>query len=210
MTMRRVLLAFAALMFGAALLGSACGGGGGDGGKAGTPAASPTYRPANTPLPTPLVAGSHVESPAVGYAADVPPDWTFRANYLSTPDSHVDAAFAPATGGRVQPNISITCATNTGDLTTDQLRDDDVRVVQALAVGEVKQSEMVVSGQPAKVVHFVRRINKEGEPYAALEQTDVLFATPRCGWKITLVVPEGELATYQPLFDAFLQSFKLL
>lgn len=209
MTMRRMHLIFAALALSAALAGAACGGSGGDN-KKGTPEPTPTYRPAPTPVATPLVAGTHIDSPAVGYAVDIPEGWNFRSNYLSTPDSHVDAAFAPATGGRVQPNISITCKTNPGDLTTEQLREDDVRVVKALAVGDVQESDTQVAGQPAKVVHFVRRINKEGEPYAALEQTDVLFATPRCGWEITLVVPEGELATYQPLFDAVLRSFKLL
>ena len=47
--------------------------------------------------------------------------------------------------------------------------------------------------------------NEQGTP--PLDKQDVLFSAGKCDWILTMTVPTGQRAQYQPIFDAFLESF---
>lgn len=171
----------------------------------GTP--QPTTVLQGTPQPTPVIVDGQLESPALGYSVHIPEGWNASPNYLPGPGFSVDAFFAPDTIAGVQPNISVTCdqvpAGTT--LTLKEYSDAKLQVARDVAQVEPDVSSGKVGGQEAVVSRYKR---EKLQP--ALEKTDVIFVSPKCGWTIALTVPLGHGSDYENLFNEFLNSFALL
>ena len=62
-----------------------------------------------------------------------------------------------------------------------------------------------VAGVEAMVASYGR---EDANP--PLHKTDVVFVSGGRGWSVSLTVPFGQEAEYEPLFERFLASFTLL
>jgi hypothetical protein len=143
----------------------------------------------------------------MGYGVQIPEGWNAHPNFLPGPGFSVDAFFAPDVVEGVQPSISVTCnqIPEGTALTLKEYSDAKLQVARGVAQLEPDVSSGEVGGQEAVVARYKR---EKTEP--ALEMTEFLFVTARCGWDITLTVPLGRGSDYQSLFEAFLSSFRLL
>jgi hypothetical protein len=195
-------------------LGAAACGGGGNGGEGETPTAVTTAvataqslpHQAPTPFPTPLITNNHLESPTKGYAADFPEGWTVTSNVLTYPGVTADAFFGPTEIAGVKPNISVSREDLGGEESPQTYVQDKVKAAQGLgAQGLTIQGGKTVAGQEASVISY--GLTRDT---IQLDKEDAVFVGGGFGWIITLIAPAGQRATFQPLFDQLLASFKLL
>jgi hypothetical protein len=183
------------------LLLSGCGGGGG-----GTPQASPTTSGLlPTPATTPVISGDLFEYPERGYSVQIPQGWTAEPNFVASPSVQIDVFFGPLEGS-VQPNISVACQPLPQGTTAEKYFQDKMDLIRALAGTEVEAQPVQVSGVDARRATYT----SPGQAQAGLDKVEVYFINAHCGWSIALVVPQGQAATYDPVLDAFIGSFKLL
>src|SRR4051812_1076674 len=170
---------------------------------------TPGGRSANvTPFATPQFSGDSYVS-AKGYSATIPNGWRFRANHIQTVDASTDAIFEPlAPGANVQANISINCIVLKAASQTEFL--DNVKTVTARegVNKNIQVSQTKLSGVDATVLTYDFRSPSQGIP--PLDKADYLFSNNKCDWTITTTTAAGDRPKYQPQFDAFLASFKLL
>lgn len=163
-----------------------------------------------TPFPTPVVNGSSVDSSAAkGYTATFPEGWTFYPNRIQTRDASADVAFEPLTAGATaQASIVVNCIAQKQESQDAHTSFEATKVARIGTNSNIQTGTRQISGLTATVVsyHFESQ-NEENIP--PLEKEDVLFSNGRCDWIITTTTPNGRRAEFQPLFDAFLDSFRL-
>jgi hypothetical protein len=215
---------FAAMLIaGAALItaAAACGGGS-DGPKSFTPIV-PTSAGGSgnvTPFPTPLLNGDVITSKK-GYTATLPDGWHVRANLVQTVDASVDAFFEPlAEGAQVQANISVNFIVIKAKVPRERIDAMKTNTVRQGLNKDIQVSQRQISGMTAEVLSYrfesqqgqQDAVNAAGTPTPKtpfLDKSDYLFSDDHCDWTITTTTLAGERAKYQPVFDAFLDSFKL-
>lgn len=195
----------------AALVASACGDDGG--GSATYTVVPPSLAAAGnvTPFPTPLLEGNKVSSSPKGYSATLPDGWTMRANLVQTRDASVDAFFEPlAPGAKAQANISVNCVVvkaREPQEWTDSIKTNTVR--QQLNK-DIQTSQRMISGINATVITYTNTTQQTNQQNLRLDKQDIVFSNDKCDWMITTLTLAGDREKYQPLFDIFLNSFKLL
>lgn len=85
---------------------------------------------------------------------------------------------------------------------------------------DIQVSQRQISGITAEVLTYRFESQQaqqqptatSGTPIPAapfLDKTDYLFSNDHCDWTITTITQAGDRAKYQPVFDAFLDSFVL-
>lgn len=205
---------FAALIAAAALtLGlAACGGGDDDEPNTpGTATAPATSVGGNvTPFPTPLINGNSIVSDSKGYSATIPADWKPRINFIQTIDSSVDAFFEPLLpNAKAQANIAITC-TVTGQY-EEQERIDLLKTTTARqGLNEnIVVGERTIDGKKVTSLTYINT-SQQNPNQPRLSKTDYLFTTSKCDYTLTTTSAEADRATYDPTFNAFLDSMKLI
>lgn len=216
---------FAAMVIaGAALIAvaAACGGGGSDSLKTFTPVVPTAVGGSGnvTPFPTPLLNGDVITSKK-GYTATLPTGWRVRANLVQTVDASVDAFFEPlAEGAQVQANIAVNCVVIKAKDPRERIDAMKTITVRQGLNKDIQVSQRQISGLTAEVLSYrfesqqgqQDSVNANGTPAPKtpfLDKSDYLFSDNRCDWTITTTTLAGERAKYQPVFDAFLDSFKL-
>jgi hypothetical protein len=214
-------LAFMVTVAAMAGLGAvACGGGGGQAPTPevtvvpGTPVLAtviagtivPGTAVAGTPMPEPTVTGTHLEYPSKGYAVDFPDGWKVDSNVVTYDGLTADAFFAPNEIAGVQPSISVSREDLSDTVSPVTYVDTKVNTAQGLGAKNLQvTSGSSVAGREASVISYTRVLDG-----VQLEKRDVVFVDDGHGWVITLATPAGQGASFYPLFDAFLGSFKLL
>ena len=168
-------------------------------------APTPSSRAVPTPAGTPIITDSQFDFPAKGYRVRIPEGWTPRPNFFLSLDLSTDGFFGPSADGGVQPNIAVTCESVTRGTTLDQYVAGKVNLVQGLSGKSLEPQPRQVAGGGA----FVLEYSPQGTP-PAVDRTDVIFVTEKCGWTVGLTVPAGQRAAYQTVLDEFLASFRLL
>lgn len=195
----------------AAVSAAACGGGGDDGEE---PEASVTGTVVSaavpTAFPTPIVTGSEAVSESKAYAATIPEGWRPRFNHISTSDASVDVYFEPLKeGANVQANISVTCIIEK-PLPPDQRVIAEQTVTARLGLNtDISVSTVQIAGQEATAIRYVTT-SQQNPDQPQLDKMDLIFTSDRCDYKVTTTALNGEREQYQPIFDAFIQSFRLL
>jgi hypothetical protein len=214
---------FAAIIVAAAaLIAAAACGGGSDAPKTFTPIV-PTSAGGGgnvTPFPTPLLNGDVITSKK-GYTATLPEGWHVRANLVQTVDASVDAFFEPlAEGAQVQANISVNCIVIKAKDPRERIDAQKTNTVRQGLNKDIQVSQREVSGLTAEVLSYrfesqqgrQAQVDANGTPIPPtpfLDKSDYLFSDDHRDWTITTTTLAGERAKYQPVFDAFLDSFKL-
>ena len=215
-------LAAMVLAGGSLLLAAACGGGGNGGLTTFTPIVPTTQGGAGnvTPFPTPLLAGNVITSKK-GYTATLPDGWHVRANLVQTADASVDAFFEPlAEGAQVQANISVNCIVIKAADPRERIDAMKTNTVRQGLNKDIQVSQRQISGMTAEVLSYrfesqqgsQAQVGANGTPVPStpfLDKSDYLFSDNHCDWTLTTTTLAGERAKYQPVFDAFLDSFKL-
>jgi hypothetical protein len=196
-----------------AVAAAACGGGG-DSNK--TPTAGPTVASTPgtslTPFATPQVSGTHIDS-LKGYSADFPAGWHVRANFINTADATVDAFFepldpAPAPGvSPVQASITVTCVLVVAPA-ADFAAGRATMTAQLAQNQGIQMSKVTIAGIAADVISY-RNQSAQNPDQPAVDKQDILFTGGKCNWTVTTTTRAGDRPKYQPLFDAFVASFKL-
>ena len=193
----------------------ACNGGGG---QAPTPETTPVVATpvvgtavpgtvvSSTPFPLPTITGNLLESPAKGYSVQFPEGWTADSNALSFGGMTTDIFFATEEIAGVQPNIAVSREEISDALSPETYLETKIRTVQGLGAQNLDvKSGSTVAGREAAIMNYgLTRDNVQ------VEKREVVFVDDGHGWSIALTIPTGQGATYYPLFDAFLGSFKLL
>jgi hypothetical protein len=174
---------------------------GGDGEEAG----QPTTAAQGTPMSTPIISDSQFEFPDKGYSVRFPEGWTPVANFLPGPDFSIDAFFAPEEVNGLQPNIAVNCERLPEGMKLDEYFDAKVDVVKQVIRVEPEVGSREVGGEDAKFYRFARQ---DTDP--PIEKTEVFLVTEKCGWDIALTAPYDNPASYEKLFEEFLDSFRLL
>jgi hypothetical protein len=187
-----VLLAFLSVAL------AACGGGGEQAGQ-------PTTAAQDTPTGTPIISDSQFEFPDKGYSVNFPEGWTPVANFIPGPDFSIDAFFAPEEVNGLKPNIAVNCEQLPEGTKLDDYFDAKVNVVKQVIKVEPEVGSRQVNGQDAKFYRFTRQ---DTDP--PIEKTEVFLVTEKCGWDIALTAPYDNPASYEQLFEEFLNSFRLL
>ena len=165
---------------------------------------SPTPPSERTAVPTPIITDGRLEDPAKGYSVQIPDGWVAHPDFVPAPLS-TDAFFAPNGTEGVQPNIAVLCEELPEGTTLTDLFDAKTEIVRRVAGVEPDVSTRQVGGMEAMVARYGR---ENANP--PLHKTDVVFVSERCGWSVSLTVPFGQEAEYEPLFERFLASFTLL
>ncbi len=202
------LLAVVALTAAAA----ACGGDDDTTGAPGTATAEATSDQSGnvTPFPTPLIDGSNIVSDSKGYSVTMPATWHERINFIQTIDSSVDAFLEPlAPGAKAQANITITC-TVPGRF-AEQERIDLLKTTTARqGLNEnIVVGSRTVDGKAATTLTYIN-YSQQNPDQPRLAKTDVLFSTAKCDYTITTLSVEADIAKYQPIFDQFFATMKLI
>ena len=195
-----------------ALTASACGGDDGDDNGDPTPIVTGTITAGAvpTPFPTAMVAGNEVVSETKGYAVTFPEGWNPRFNLVQTMDASADVYFEPLKeGASVQPNVAVTCILGRSLPQNERVIAEQTAVARLGLNTEIEVGTMQVAGQEATTISYITESQQE-EAQPPLAKTDVLFSGEICDFKVTTVTLSGEREQYQPLFDAFFESFRLL
>jgi len=210
--MKRVAcIALCGIVLIAGIAAAACGGGGDDDSNA-TPAATGAATSAEVPtaVPTPRLNGNEIMSDAKGYSATLPDGWVPKFNLIATTNGSADVYFEPQRpGAAVQANIAVTC------IVGDTQPIDERAVGEQTAVARLGLNENIsvdtvrIADKDATAIHYVNTSQQNpNQPH--LDKVDILFDGKSCAYKVTTTTEEGERAQYQPIFDAFIQSFRLL
>jgi hypothetical protein len=188
------------------------GGGGNSGGgdattvSGGDATAVATGSPAAAAEPKPTVVGSSIHYPAHGYDAVMPEGWHSNAGGIVAGLTKIDTFFSAAPVDGVQANLSVTCEGDPGAVSTDEFATNRVATITKRGATDLKSLDPVtVAGQQAQVVSYT--ITRD---QLVVRQYDAMFVTPACAWTIGLATAPSAEAANKPLFDQFLQSFKLL
>jgi hypothetical protein len=203
----------------AGLAAAACSGGNNadNNGAGETPTAAASIVPAtpfvtaativpSTPFPAPIITGNHLESPKKGYAVDFPDGWTVDWNIVTFGSATSDAFFSPNEIAGVQPSISVRREEIGNEFTFETYVDAKIQTAQGMGGQSlVTEKGSTVAGQQTLVITYGLMRDS-----IRLEKRDVVFVSDGFGWMITLTVPAGQLATFEPLFDELLSSFQLL
>ena len=179
-----------------------------------TPTSVPltTCKPAEAVVPTTptdLPAGmAEYQSPERGYSVRYPSDWKVQPNTIAVQNIAGDAFFTTAPVGAVKPNFSVSCAIVTVGTTSQEFLEANLDVIEKLSGNRPEiEKTLDIDGKQASVITYSVRQERTPEPLN-IEKVEVFFADALGGWDIALVVPKGQLETYRPLFDAFVQSFR--
>ena len=160
----------------------------------------------STPFPAPTVTGNRLESPSKGYAVQFPEGWSVVSNVVAYDGLTADAFFAPNEIAGLQPNIAVSREDLSDTLSPETYVETKVKTARGLGAQNLEvTSGSSVAGREASIMNYglVR-------DSVQLEKRDVVFVDDGHGWVITLTVPSGQGASFYPLFDQFLGSFKLL
>ncbi|MDI6858261.1 MAG: hypothetical protein QME71_08120 [Dehalococcoidia bacterium] len=170
-----------------------------------------TCRPA-TPI-TPQPSGDlpegfkEYQSPERAYRAKYPEAWEVEPNGVSVQNIAGDIFYAPEAQGDVKPNISVSCETVPIGTTTQQFFDAKSEVIERIVgVRPGLERTLTLDGKEGFVVEYPVVKERTPEP-VQIDKIEVFFADDLGGWTIALVVPQGTLEQYRPLFDDFLTSF---
>jgi hypothetical protein len=217
MLTKKTALALASILAFAGLILVACGGGSGTSVNEDNVART-TCKPDTPPVfaaPADLPADQkEFQSADRGYTARYPADWEAKANQSAVGNAVADAFFGPPIGASARVNISVACETVPIGTTSIQFTQAKMEVMREVFGSSPSQAEQFqVDGKDAYLITFA--IGEE-TPSAIVEGTpeplnaetvQAMFADDRGGWVISLLAPQGELAAYRPLFDAFVASF---
>jgi hypothetical protein len=209
--MKRVVSVLVGIVALAALAGAACGGDDDDdNGDLASPTSEATTAAVPTPFPTPMVNGNEIVSEAKGYAVTMPDGWKPRFNLIQTSDASADAYFEELRpGAAVQANIAVTCILEK-TLPQDQRAEVEQTVVARLGLNrDISVSTVQIGGQEATAIRYVTT-SQQNPDQPELDKVDIIFGSDKCDYKVTTTVLDGERDQYQPIFDAFIASFRLL
>jgi hypothetical protein len=194
-----------------ALIGSACGGDD-DNGDDPTPVVTGTITSASvpTPFPTPMVTGTEAVSESKGYAATFPEGWRPRFNLVQTSDASADVYFEPLKeGANVQANIAVTCLVGSERSQSERAIAEQTAVARLGLNEDITVGTIDVGGREATTITYTTSSQQDpNQPH--LDKTDIVFNGDICNFTITTINLAGEREQYQPIFDAFLDSFRLL
>ena len=185
---------------------------------AGTPTPRPTFSiPLATVVPVPqgtaTITDSLFEYPAKGYTARIPAGWTAAANFYGARNTSADAFFGPKGEEEIQPNISVSCEPPPPGVTAQAFAEGKLTVLRGtLGPGvPVALLPVRVAGLEGFLIAFSREPGQvQGEARPGYDRTDVMFIGQKCGFVVSLTTPSGERSTYEPAFNDFLSSFRLL
>jgi hypothetical protein len=198
------------VMSAALVAAAACGGGGGPLPTPGITTIAKTGVTANvTPFPTPAITGNQIDSSASkGYSATFPEGWNVRVNLIQTADASADVIFEPLTAGAtVQANIAINCIVARSPSQEEHITFEATKTARIGLNKDIVTTQRQVNGIDATVLTY--RYVSQSEAAPQLDKQDVLFSAGKCDWILTMTAPSGTRARYQPLFDAFLDSFRV-
>lgn len=198
-------------MSAALLTAAACGGGGGGVATPGITTIARTVTANVTPFPKPAITGNQVDSSASkGYSATFPQGWNPRINLIQTADASADVFFEPLTAGaNVQANIAVNCIVAKQASASDHITFEATKTARIGLNKDIVMTQRKVVGVDATVLTYTfQSQNDQNTP--ALDKQDVLFSAGKCDWILTMTSPAGTRAQYQPIFDAFLESFKVV
>lgn len=200
----RARLLAAVVVSAAVAAGVACSG---DGGKNETPtSAVPTPTPTFVPEPRPTITGNQLYYPAHGFEAVIPDGWHANPGGIVAGTTKIDTFFSPAPVDDVQANISVTCEGDPAGISTDDFVTNRLATIAKRSATELKRLDpMTVGGQQAQVASYT--ITRD---QLVVRQYDVMFVTPSCAWTIALATAPSAENDNKPIFDRFLQAFKLL
>jgi hypothetical protein len=209
--MKRVAcIALCGIVLIAGVAAAACGGGGDD--NDATPAAtgSPANNDVPTPFPTPMLNGNEITSDSKGYAATLPDGWTPKFNLISTTNGSADVYFEPQRpGAPVQANIAVTCIIGDAPPVEERAVGEQTAVARLGLNENISVDTVRIAGEDATAIHYVNT-SQQNPDQPHLDKVDIILDGPACAYKVTTTTLEGERAQYQPIFDAFIQSFRLL
>ena len=163
-----------------------------------------------TPFPTPAITGNQIDSSASkGYSATFPQGWNVRVNLIQTADASADVMFEPLTAGAtVQANISVNCIVFKQASAADHISFEATKTSRIGLNKNIVVTQRQVAGVDATALTYqFESQNEQGTP--PLDKQDVLFSAGKCDWILTMTTPSGQGTQYQPIFDAFLESFKV-
>jgi hypothetical protein len=188
------------------------GGGGNSGGgdattvSGGDATAVATGTPAAAAEPKPTMTGNSIHYPAHGYDAVMPDGWHSDAGGIVAGLTKIDTFFSPAPVDDVQANISVTCEGEPGAVSTAEFATTRTATITKRGATDLKTLDPVtVAGQQAQAISYT--ITRD---QLVVRQYDAMFVTPACAWTIGLATAPSAEAVNKPLYDQFLQSFKLL
>jgi hypothetical protein len=163
-----------------------------------------------TPFPTPVVTGSSVDSSASkGYSALFPEGWNFYPNRIQTRDASADVAFEPLkAGATAQASIVVNCIARKAPSPGEHITFEATKVAQIGTNSQIQTSTRTIAGIEATVVSYHFESPNEAN-IPPLEKQDILFSSRNCDWILTTTTPAGQRAAYEPLFNAFLDSFRV-
>lgn len=185
--------------------GVACDSGGGS--KDGTPtSAVPASTATIVPEARPTITGNQLNYPAHGFAAVIPDGWHANPGGIVAGLTKIDTFFSPAAIDGIQANVSVTCEGDPAGLTTDDFVANRLLTITKRSATDLKRLDAVtVAGQQGQAVSYT--ITRD---QLVVRQYDVMFVTPLCAWTIALATSPSTENDNKPIFDRFLQSFKLV
>ncbi len=163
-----------------------------------------------TPFPTPQVADNQVDSSASkGYTATLPAGWNFYPNRIQTRDASVDVVFEPLrAGATAQASIAINCIVTKQADQAQHVAAEGTKTARIGTNSEIVMGERAIAGLTATTISYrFESPNEQNIP--PLRKQDVVFSNERCDWIITMTTPLEQEAEFAPVFDAFLDSFRL-
>ncbi|MGB6895333.1 MAG: hypothetical protein WBF37_05245 [Dehalococcoidia bacterium] len=194
-----------ASILGLCLLTVACQGEDGEPANGGAVTPLPTSLALPTAAGTPIITDSQFDFPDKGYSVRIPDGWSPRPNLVGTAALTVDGFFSPSEEAGIQPNISVVCEAILEGTTLEAYFESKRDLVKRVTGAEPEVIRTEVSGQQAFAMEYTPT---KREPLA--DRRDVVFVNERCGWTISLVVPQGQRSTYEATLNEFIASFRLL
>jgi hypothetical protein len=194
-----------------AVMAAACGGDDDNGGDP-TPATTGTVTGSQvpTPFPTPMVTGTEAVSESKGYAATFPEGWRPRFNLVQTADASADVYFEPLKeGANVQANIAVTCLLGVEGEQDERAAAEQTAVARLGLNENITVGTIDIAGREATTINYTTT-SQQNPDQPQLDKTDIIFNADTCDFTITTITLAGERDQYQPLFDAFVDSFRLL
>jgi hypothetical protein len=193
---RIVIMGAAAALLGAAIVGTACGGGGDEADQVTPTVATSLLRP--TPdTNTPLI---EYRSPDKGYVVSYPEGWEFDDSPQALGDAFV---WRMADGTNV---AQLVITRNADILTPEDLLKQDVSIISTYGgrIDPTQTRDVQVAGKTGTMALYATSLG--GLP---AEQAVVYFAGDDYGWRLGLTTYGGSsLPAFLPLFDRIIASFQ--
>lgn len=203
-----------AVVVAAVILAAGCGSGASD--DAATPGSPTASVEAPTPIPNPTVTGDRVQS-NTGYEARIPSGWRLVPNIVGgglRGDAYFEGLQASDPNEPPPAGLTIVCTPVDSSTPTelDTIVDEKVEALKSLRREDVTAATRAdVGGRAAAQIDYIFRYGGAQQTPAARavnqSRRDVVFATERCIWSVTLATPEGKLDAYVDVLEAFLRSF---